>query len=178
MCGNLWNNFFLVCSLWSSHCIDVLRCPCGVGTINTLSFYHLQRVQILHPLVQPFLSWDSLISQTSQFFSIAFGRNSTGFSPVLKSEALQGVEPLCNGRWGGEGRSSRSEWTEVWCETGLSVHGAIPDRVIPCSVYQRLKYCPDIRSYLKTRSWWYFDFNLAVKNCSYWPRIITASWGV
>lgn len=43
MCRSLWINFFLTCSLWSSHFIGVLRCPqgalpsCGVGTINTLS---------------------------------------------------------------------------------------------------------------------------------------------
>lgn len=124
MCRNLWINFFLTCCLWSFHCIGVLRCPwgalpsCALGTVNTLSFHHL-----LHPLVQSFLSWDSLTSQTSLFFSITFGRNSMGCFPTLKSGALQGIKqkPLCNGRWGGEGRSSRSEWTEAWCETGLEV---------------------------------------------------------
>lgn len=44
-----------------------------------------------------------------------------GYSPTLENEALQGLESLCNGRWGCEGRSSRSEWTEMWCETGLWV---------------------------------------------------------
>lgn len=125
MCRSLWINFFLSCSLWSFHFIGVLRYPrgalpsCGVGTINILSSHHLQRVQIVRSLVQPFLSWDSLISQTSEFFSIAFGRDLMGYSPTLKNEALQGLESLYDGRWGGEGRSSRSEWTEVWYETGL-----------------------------------------------------------